>query len=56
MKYNVQKKSNVDELINFKYEELKKYQNKKYADTYLRKKVRYKKKITETKIQRITLI
>ena len=43
MKYNVKKKPNVDDLINFKYEELKKYQNKKYADTYLRKIIETKK-------------
>ena len=45
MKYNVKKKLNVDELINFKYQELKNYQNKKYANTYLKKIIVTKKKL-----------
>ena len=45
MKYNVKKNLNVDELINFKYKELKNYQNKKYADTYLKKVMDTKKRL-----------
>ena len=56
MKYNVKKKLNVDELINFKYEELISYQNKKYADTYLRKVVNIRKKLQKLKIKDDTFI
>ena len=51
MKYNVKKKLNVDELINFKYQELKNYQNKKYANTYLKKIIVTKKKLQKLKIK-----
>ena len=55
MKYNVKKNPNIDELINFKYEELIKYQNKKYADTFLRKIIDTKRNYRNLK-SRIILI
>ncbi len=51
MKYNIKKKLNVDELINFKYQELKNYQNEKYANTYLKKIIVTKKKLQKLKIK-----
>lgn len=56
MKYNDKKKLNVDELINFKYQELKNYQNKKYADTYLKKIIVTKKKLQKLKIKDTSFI
>lgn len=51
MNYNVKKKLDVDELINFKYKELKSYQNKKYADTYLRKVMDTRKRLEKLGIK-----
>ena len=52
----MKKKLNVDELINFKYKELKEYQNKKYADIYLKKVTDTRKRLQKLSIKDNTYI